>query len=82
MNKNKIGLLEEIIDFVENLLDDEKDITSYDKTISYDNEPKLYERCPHCDSEEYKFIKEILEDAVMKVKCNKCENNYYINFGK
>ena len=79
---NKIELLKDIIDYIDDKLDDVKEITDYDDLIDDDNEPNLYNKCPHCNSEEYDFIKELLEDAVMKVKCRKCENNYYTDFGK
>jgi len=60
----------------------EEGITSYDQNINYDNIPNMYDKCPHCEHEENKWISEVLEDAVMKVRCKHCENTYYINFGK
>lgn len=75
-------LLKDIIEYVEDLLDDEKEITKYDNTITYNNLPNLYEQCPNCNSKEYHLIQEILEDAVMKVKCKNCELHFYTDWGK
>ena len=80
--KGKLELLADIKDFIEDIEYDLKEITEYDENIDYNNEPNLYRQCPHCNSEEYNFVGEVLEDAIMKVRCSTCENYYYINFGK
>ncbi|MFX1476695.1 MAG: hypothetical protein ACFFCI_01060 [Promethearchaeota archaeon] len=78
--------LRKIKEMLNSLISNVKDenLGIYDHNIDYDHKPTLYKRCPHCNAKEhdYEFIKEVLEDAIMKVKCNQCGNNFYIDFGK
>lgn len=57
-------------------------ITKYDNEMTYDNEPNTFKVCPHCESDEYIWLKEVLEDAILKVRCVNCSNKYYREFGK
>lgn len=79
-----LNKIEEIRDITDEILRVHTvyDLTHYDNEIDYGNEPNLYKKCPHCDSEKWNWIKEVLEDVVLKVRCRNCHNNYYRNFGK
>ena len=76
--------IEELEELIDDFRDDfkEENITKYDRNIDYEEHPKLYEVCPHCGCKNYTWIKEVLEDAILKVKCDRCENNFYTDFSK
>ena len=57
-------------------------LSEYDDKITYNIRPKLHELCPHCNGSSVTWIKEVLEDAILKVKCTMCQNNYYKDFSK
>lgn len=77
----KLKKLKKIINSLEYSLID-YNLSEYDRNMSYSSIPKLYDDCPHCNVHDYTWIKEVLSDAVLKVKCNKCGNNFYKNFSK